>query len=56
MTLSKFVSILQDWCHEGYSLNELVLTYKGERLKLKDLKIEVNRDEEIIINLKDEEI
>lgn len=56
MTLSKFCSILQEYCHQGYSLDNVILKYNDAHLKLKDINIfKLTKDEEdIIIDLEEE--
>lgn len=54
MTLSKFCSILQDWCHQGYSLDNIIISFEDHHLKLKDVKIKKEAEENVIIELEDE--
>lgn len=58
MTLSKFCAVLQEFCHQGYSLDEVVLKYNDSHLKLKDVNLfkSESSNECIIIDLeKDDE-
>lgn len=53
MKLSELSTILQSYCHEGYSLDKVVMVYHSKHLHLSsvDIKKKATSDEHIEIHL-----
>lgn len=55
MELRQLVSILQGYCHEGRSLDRVILKYGDKHLVLNDVEVQDGKHEEdVVINLKEE--
>lgn len=56
MELRQLVSILQNYCHEGKSLDRVILKYGDKHLVLNDVTVTNGKNEEdVVIDLTEEE-
>lgn len=54
MKLVELSTILQNYCHEGRSLDKVIITYDGNHLMLDRVEVKPGIDEEVVIDLKRE--